>query len=65
VGPERQAGQHFSEVARTYLAGSTRAVNGLGKAQLFLISQYIHLFRGILLLLAGFYKQTMSDVNME
>jgi hypothetical protein len=33
VGLEFQAGQRFREVARTYLASSTRAVHRLGQAQ--------------------------------
>jgi hypothetical protein len=45
---ERQAGQGFSEVRRTYLAGSTRAVDGLGKTEFFLIG-HSHLLRSILL----------------
>jgi hypothetical protein len=65
VGLERQAGQRFGEVARTYLAGSTRAVNGLGKAQLFFVNHPIYLFRDILLLLTRFYKQTISELNID
>jgi hypothetical protein len=65
IGLERQASQRSSEVARTYLAGSTRAVNGLGKAQLFFVNHPIYLFRDILLLLARFYKQTMSELNID
>jgi hypothetical protein len=65
VGLERQAGQRFSEVTRTYLAGSTRPVNGLGQAQLLFVNHPIYLFRDILLLLTRFYKQTISELSIE
>jgi hypothetical protein len=44
VGLERESRQRFREVARTYLTSSTRAVDGLGETQLFLI-RHIHLSR--------------------
>ena len=37
VGTEGQAGQRLGEVTRTYLASSTRAMNGLGETQLLFI----------------------------
>jgi hypothetical protein len=41
VGLEFQAGQRFGEVARTYLASSTRAMDSLGEAQ---ITFFAHTF---------------------
>jgi hypothetical protein len=43
VGAERQSGQRFGEVARTYLAGSTRPVDRLGETQLLFIGHDIYL----------------------
>jgi pimeloyl-ACP methyl ester carboxylesterase len=41
VGLERQAGQGIGKVSRTYLASSTRAMDGLGEAQLRLIAHFV------------------------
>jgi hypothetical protein len=49
VGLERQAGQRFGKVTRTYLTGSTRTMNGLGKAQLRFFFHALYLF-GIIVL---------------
>jgi hypothetical protein len=48
VGLEGQAGQRFGEVTRTYLASSTRAVDGLGETERFLVG-HRYLLRDIVL----------------
>jgi hypothetical protein len=52
VGLELKACQQFSEVTRTYLAGSTRAVDGLGETE-FLFFRHNNL-------LAIFYYEGVS-----
>ena len=61
---ERQAGEHSGEVTRTYLAGSTRPVNGLGKA-FRLIRHTVHLPLNLVILSAVSREFTVSGVFVD